>query len=104
MALGAASRKQPCLQSLPEEELAMSTCEFAITIRPTPAEWAAMADNYLRALRLAYVVANGSALAVAGRRAKQTADMAKKLGRAAPFHRAFAELCETAEKRLIDAS
>jgi hypothetical protein len=30
--------------------------------------------------------------------------MAMKLGQAARFHRAFAELCEMAEKRLIDAS
>jgi hypothetical protein len=82
----------------------MSTCEFATTIPPTPAEWTAMADNHLRALRLAYVIANGTLLALAGRRAKQTAYMATMLGRAARFHRAFAELCETAEKRLIDAS
>jgi plasmid maintenance system antidote protein VapI len=82
----------------------MSTCEFAITIPPTPGEWAAMADNHLRALRLAYVIANDSASALVGRRSKRTADMAMKLGQAARFHRAFAELCEMAEKRLIDAS
>jgi hypothetical protein len=82
----------------------MSTCEFAITIPPTPGEWAAMADNHLRALRLAYVIANDSASALVGRRSKRTADMAIKLGQAARFHRAFAELCEIAEKRLIDAS
>jgi hypothetical protein len=82
----------------------MTTTEFAATVPPTPAEWAAMADNHLRALRLAYVIANGSASALAGGPAKQMANMATMLGQAAQFHRAFAELCETAEKRLIDAS
>ena len=82
----------------------MTTSEFAANIPPTPAEWAAMADNHLRALRLAYVIANGSSSAFASGRAKQMANMATILGQAAQFHRAFAELCETAEKRLIDAS
>src|SRR6185437_7412902 len=86
------------------EGLAMTTSEFAATVPPTPAEWAAMADNHLRALRLAYVIANGSGLVLVGRPAKQTANVATGLGLAAQFHRAFAELCETAEKRLIDAS
>jgi hypothetical protein len=38
----------------------MMTSEFAATVPPTPAEWAALADNHVRALRLAYVIANGS--------------------------------------------
>jgi hypothetical protein len=68
------------------------------------AEWAAMADYHLRALRLAYVIANSSASALAGGLQKQMANVATMLGQAAQFHRAFAELCETAERLLIDAS
>ena len=30
----------------------MMMCEFVASVPPTPAEWAAMADNHLRALRL----------------------------------------------------
>ena len=84
--------------------LAMTTSEFLATVPPTPAEWAAMADNHLRALRLAYVIVNGSPSAFPRGPAKQMANVATALGQAAQFHRAFAELCETAEKRLIDAS
>ncbi|HLY00631.1 MAG TPA: hypothetical protein VKR62_18190 [Roseiarcus sp.] len=82
----------------------MTTSEFAATVPPTPAEWAAMADNHLRALRLAYVIANGSGFVSVGRPAKQMANVATMLGQAAQSRRAFAELCERAEKRLIDAS
>jgi hypothetical protein len=63
-----------------------------------------MADYHLRALRLAYVIANSSASALAGGLQKQMANVATMLGQAAQFHRAFAELCETAERLLIDAS
>jgi hypothetical protein len=63
----------------------MTTSEFAPTVPPTPAEWAAMADNHPRALRLAYVIANGSASALAGGPAKQMANMATMLGQAAQF-------------------
>lgn len=83
--------------------LAVMTSEFAATVPPTPGEWAAMADNHLRALRLAYVITNGSTSALAGGPARQMANVATMLGQAAQFHRAFAELCEMAEKRLIDA-
>jgi hypothetical protein len=86
------------------EGLAMMTSEFAGTVPPTPAEWAAMADYHLRALRLAYVIANSSASALAGGPQKQMANVATMLGQAAEFHRAIAELCETAERLLIDAS
>jgi hypothetical protein len=82
----------------------MMMCEFVASVPPTPAEWAAMADNHLRALRLAYVIANGFVSASACRSAKQTANVATMLGQAAQFHRAFAELCEAAEERLIEAS
>jgi hypothetical protein len=57
----------------------MTTSEFAATVPPTPAEWAAMADNHLRALHLAYVIANGSPSALAGRPAKQMANVAAML-------------------------
>jgi hypothetical protein len=63
-----------------------------------------MADSHLRALRCAYVLANGSASAVARLPAKDMANVVTELGRAASFHRLFADLCETAERRLIDAS
>ena len=82
----------------------MTTSEFAATIPPTPAEWAAMAGNHLRGLRLAYVIANGSPSALAGGPAKQMTNVPTMLGQAAQFHRAFAELCETAEKHVTDAS
>ena len=50
------------------------TSEFAATVPPTPAEWAALADNHVRALRLAYVIANGSPSALVGGPAKQMAN------------------------------
>jgi hypothetical protein len=31
-------------------------------------------------------------------------DVVTELGRAADFHRSFAELCETAERRLLDVA
>jgi hypothetical protein len=36
--------------------------------------------------------------------AREMGNVVTELGRAAHFHRVFAELCETAERRLLDAS
>ena len=82
----------------------MTPTEIAAAVPPTPAEWAAIADDHLRSLRMAYVIANGSPSALPGGLGKHLANLATILGQAAHFHRTFAELCETAEKRLIDAS
>ena len=80
------------------------TSEFAGTVPPTPAQWTAMADRHLRALRLAYVIANGYLSAFAFEPTTPMANVATALGQAAQFHRAFAELCEAAERLLIDAN
>lgn len=77
---------------------------LATTIPPTADEWASMADYHLRALLVAYVVVNGSASSTARLPAKDMGKVVTELGRAADFHRSFAELCETAERRLIDAA
>jgi hypothetical protein len=77
---------------------------LAATIPPTPDEWAAMADYHLRALLVAYVLANGSASSMTRLPAKEMGNVVTDLGRAANFHRVFAELCETAERRLLDAA
>jgi hypothetical protein len=63
-----------------------------------------MADSHLRALLAAYVLANGSALSMARLPAREMGSVVTELGRAANFHRVFAELCETAERRLLDAA
>jgi hypothetical protein len=78
--------------------------EIAAIVPPTPAEWAKMADAHLRALRLAYVIANDSLFALASGPAKPRAYVAVAPGHAAEFHRALAELCEKAEQRFLDAS
>jgi hypothetical protein len=85
------------------EGLAMTTSEFTTSFPPTPAEWAAMADT---SARTAFGLRHRERplLALARGPAKEMANVAAMLGQAAEFHRAFAELCETAEKRLIDAS
>jgi len=77
---------------------------LAATIPPTADEWAAMSNYHLRALLAAYVIANGSPSSVARVPAKEMGDVVTDLGLAANFHRAFAELCETAERRLIDVA
>ena len=77
---------------------------LASTIPPTAEEWAAMSNFHLRALLAAYVIANGSPTSVARVPAKEMGDVVTDLGQAASFHRAFAELCETAERRLIDVA
>jgi hypothetical protein len=81
-----------------------TAAKFAAAKPPTPDEWAAMADSHLRALRCAYVLANGSTWAMARLPAREMGNVVTELGRAAHFHRVFAELCETAERRLLDAS
>jgi hypothetical protein len=84
---------------------AMTTQEhLAVTIPPTADEWAAMAGSHLRALLAAYVIANGSPSSVARVPAKEMGDVVTELGRAANFHRSFAELCETAERRLVNVA
>jgi hypothetical protein len=75
---------------------------LAATIPPTADEWAGMADFHLRALLAAYVIANGSPSSVTRVPVKEMGDVVTELGRAADFHRSFAELCETAERRLLD--
>jgi hypothetical protein len=86
-------------------ESAMTTQAYlAATIPPTADEWTKMADTHLRALLAAYVLANGSASSVARLPAKDMGDVVSELGRAANFHRSFAELCERAERRLIDVA
>jgi hypothetical protein len=77
---------------------------LAATIPPTADEWAAMADLHLRALLVAYVLANGSASSMARLPAKEMGNVVTERGRAANFHRSFAELCETAERRLLDVA
>jgi hypothetical protein len=37
-------------------------------------------------------------------KAKEMGNVVTELGRAANFHRSFAELCETAERRLLDVA
>jgi hypothetical protein len=69
---------------------------------PTRAEWIAMANSHLRALRCAFVLVNGSASAMSRLPSKGKADVVSRLGDAANFHRAYAELCEMAERRLLD--
>ena len=83
---------------------AMTNQELAATIPPTADEWAAMAGSHLRALLAAYVIANGSLSSVTRVPAKEMGDVVTELSRAANFHRSFAELCETAERRLIDVA
>ena len=77
---------------------------LAATIPPTTDEWTAMAHSHLRALLMAYVLANGSASSMARLPAKDMGNLVTELGRAANFHRSFAELCETAERRLLDVA
>ena len=77
---------------------------LAATIPPTADEWRWMADPHLRALLAAYVIADGSPSSVARVPAKEMGDVVTELGRAANFHRSFAELCETAERRLLDVA
>jgi hypothetical protein len=77
---------------------------LAAAIPPTTDEWIAMADFHLRALLAAYVLANGSASSMAGLPAKEMGSVVTELGSAANFHRVFAELCETAERRLLDVA
>ena len=83
----------------------MTTQEhLAATVPPTADEWVAMAHSHLRALLAAYVIANGSASSTARLPAKDMGPVVTELGWAANFHRSFAELCETAERRLVDAA
>jgi hypothetical protein len=77
---------------------------LAATIPPTTDEWMWMADSHLRTLLAAYVIANGSPSSVARVPAKEMGNVVMDLGRAADFHRGFAELCETAERRLLDVA
>ena len=72
---------------------------LAAIIPPTTQEWMWMANYHLRALLAAYVIANGSPSSVMRVPAKEMGDVVTELGRAADFHRSFAELCETAERR-----
>jgi len=69
---------------------------------PARAEWIAMANSHLHALRCAFVLVNGSASAMSRLPSKDKADVVSRLGEAANFHRAYAELCEIAERRLLD--
>jgi hypothetical protein len=57
-----------------------------------------------RALHAAYVIANGYRSSVTRVLAKEMGDVVTELGRAAESHRSFAELCETAERRLLDVA
>jgi hypothetical protein len=75
---------------------------LAATVPPTSDQWVEMANSHLRALLAAYVIANGSRSSVGRVPAKEMGDVMIDLGRAANFHRSFAELCETAERRLFD--
>jgi hypothetical protein len=59
--------------------------DFPDTVPPSAAEWVEMADNHLRALRMAYVIANGAAPLLARGPAKQMANVATILGHAAQF-------------------
>jgi hypothetical protein len=59
---------------------------------------------HIRALLAAYVIANGSPSSVTRVPAKEMGDVVTELERAANFHRSFAELCETAERRLLDVA
>ena len=77
---------------------------LAATIPPTTDEWMWMANFHLRTLLAAYVIANGSPSSVARVPAKEMGNVVMDLGRAADFHRGFAELCETAERRLLDVA
>jgi hypothetical protein len=77
---------------------------LAAIIPPTTQEWMWMADSHLRALLAAYVIANGSPSSVTRVPAREMGDVVTELGRAANFHRSFAELCETAERRLLDVA
>ena len=79
-----------------------NAAELAASKPPTRAEWTAMANPHLHALRCAFVVVNGSASAMARLPAKDKADLVSRLGEAANFHLAYAKLCETAERRLLD--
>ena len=69
---------------------------------PSRAEWIAMANSHLHALRCAFVLVSGSASAVSRLPSKDKADVVSRLGEAGNFHRAYAELCEIAERRLLD--
>ena len=77
---------------------------LAAIVPPTTQEWMWMANSHLRALLAAYVIANGSRSSVTRLPAKEMGDVVTELGRAADFHRSFAELCETAERRLLDVA
>jgi hypothetical protein len=77
---------------------------LAASIPPTTDEWMWMADSHVRALLAAYVIANGSPSSVAHLPAREMGSVVTELGRAADFHRGFAELCETAERRLRDVA
>ena len=81
-----------------------NAAELATSKPPTRAEWIAMANSHLHALRCAFVLVNGSASAMALLPTKDQADVVSRLGEAANFHRVFAELCDTAERRLLDDS
>jgi len=77
---------------------------LAATIPPTTDEWKWMAESHLRTLLAAYVIANGSPSSVARVPAREMGDVVTELERAANFHHSFAELCETAERRLLDVA
>ena len=61
-----------------------------------------MSGRHLVTLRVAFVFANAPASKLEGLRAGSMGNVATMLGEAANFHRAFGELCETAERRLFD--
>lgn len=82
----------------------MNAAELAATKPPTSTEWIAMTHAHIRALRCAFVLAKGSDSAIADLAASEIGNIVIALGQAAHFHRVYAELCETAERRLIDAS
>jgi hypothetical protein len=88
----------------PEEQVMTTEAHLAATIPPTVDEWVWMADSHLRVLLAAYVVANGSPSTVTRVPAREMGDVVTELGLAAEFHRSFAELCETAERRLINVA
>jgi hypothetical protein len=76
----------------------------AATIPPTPAEWVEMSDRHLLTLRVAFVFANAPASKFDGLPAGSMGNVVTMLVEAANFHRTFAELCEAAERRLLDAA
>ena len=78
--------------------------ELTASKPPTRAQWIAMANSHLHALRCAFVLVNGSASAMARLPMKDQADVVSRLEEAANFHHVFAELCDTAERQLLDES